>query len=74
MTWLQLSSAVGSLNGCGFSITFKGLGVMAIFFLLFVLGCSRSTQWEGNEVEDLYITTPFPASFSLVFIIVGFET
>lgn len=47
---------------------------MAIFFLLFVLGCSRSTQWEGNELEDLYITTPFPASFSLVFIIVGFET
>lgn len=47
---------------------------MAVFFPHFVLGCSRSTQWEGNELEDLYITTPFPGSFSLVFIIVGFET
>lgn len=53
--------------GVGFQLLLKAWSYG--YFSPFVLACSRSTQWEGNEVEDLYITTSFPASFSLVLLL-----
>lgn len=46
-----------------------GYGFLEGAFFFFLLACCRSTQWEGNEVEGLYITTSFFASSSLLLLL-----